>query len=111
MKFVILLFALGGIALTAETNSTHLAQRQTMISPDQHEADLIRIAKSKGPLEKGRFRIIVFEGTGKITFKDLAGEKDARQYADDAASETEDGPVSAYVFNDSFQIVYTGKHY
>jgi hypothetical protein len=35
----------------------------------------------------------------------------AKQYADDCASETEDGPVYAYVFDSDFQQVHYGQHY
>lgn len=45
--------------------------------------------------------------TSEKSFQSLA---EARQYADDAASETENGPVYADVLEDS-TVIYRGKHY
>lgn len=45
--------------------------------------------------------------TSEKSFQNLA---EARQYADDAASETENGPVYADVLEDS-TVIYRGKHY
>lgn len=46
--------------------------------------------------------------TSETSFQSLA---EARQYADDAASETENGPVYADVLDESGAIVYRGRHY
>lgn len=46
--------------------------------------------------------------TSETSFESLA---EARQYADDAASETENGPVYADVLGEGGAIVYRGRHY
>lgn len=46
--------------------------------------------------------------TSEKSFQNLA---EARQYADDAASETENGPVYADVLDEGGAIVYRGRHY
>ncbi|EHQ06041.1 hypothetical protein [Leptonema illini] len=46
--------------------------------------------------------------TSETSFQSLA---EARQYANDAASETENGPVYADVLGENGAIMYRGRHY
>lgn len=46
-----------------------------------------------------------------ISEKPFQSLAEARQYADDAASETENGPVYADVLEEGGDIVYRGRHY
>jgi hypothetical protein len=62
-------------------------------------------------LSKGNFRVIVFESDGKKSINDFSDLISAKVYADDAASETENGPVYSTVFDDNFNIIYYGEHY
>lgn len=68
-------------------------------------------ARAKGPLAAGSFRSVVFEADGRLSFHDHTDLASARVHADDAASERWDGVVIAYVLDDRFEIVHTGKHY
>ena len=68
-------------------------------------------ARSHGPLSAGHFRVVVYEASSRVTFHDFSARALAERYANDAASETEDGIVLAYVVDSSFRIVHTGKHY
>lgn len=63
------------------------------------------------PLEqRPPYTVRVYEAdvTSEKPFQSLA---EARQYADDAASETENGPVYADVLDEGGAIVYRGRHY
>ena len=73
--------------------------------------DLSEIARRRGPLEAGGYRVVVYEATGGISSKDFGNRVDAERYANDAASETEHGIVQAYVLDGNFEVVYTGAHY
>lgn len=53
-------------------------------------------------------RVYEADVTSETSFQSLA---EARQYADDAASETENGPVYADVLGEGGAIVYRGRHY
>jgi hypothetical protein len=68
-------------------------------------------ARAAGPLAKGSYRAMVFEADGRLTHHDFANESQAKAYAIDAASESENGPVSAYVVNSAFFITFRGRHY
>lgn len=67
------------------------------------------IARAKGALEEGQFRVVVFEADGRTTVRDFASCKLATQYADDVASEGE--PASATVFDAHFRCVRGGRHF
>ncbi len=77
---------------------------------DSRDSSHVKIAKEKGKIPPGQFRVVVQE-SGKDSTKDFKSEKEAKQYADDAASETENGPVYSSVFDSSFKFIYRGKHY
>lgn len=67
------------------------------------------IARAKGVLEEGQFRVVVFEADGRTTVRDFVSRELATQYADDVASEGE--PASATVFDAHFRCVRRGKHF
>lgn len=60
--------------------------------------------------QRALYTVRVYEAdvTSEKSFQSLA---EARQYADDAASETENGPVYADVLGEGGAIVYRGRHY
>ena len=57
----------------------------------------------------GPFRVSVWESGGSTSEETFDSFKDAREYADDAASE-EDQP-KATVFDVRGEVVYRGRHY
>lgn len=68
-------------------------------------------ARAAGPLSAGSLRVVVYEASGRVSTRDFDSPDDARRYADDAASEAEDGVVLSFVFDASFRQIWTGKHY
>lgn len=69
----------------------------------------LHLARSIGPIARGSFRAVVLEAGGRVTHRDFAELASASRYADDAAWEVEDGPVSAYVLDDVFTVVHRAK--
>lgn len=59
-------------------------------------------ARRFGAIASGAFRVIVAVGTGPARHRDFASSVEAKQYAQDCAWETEDGPVYAYVVDERF---------
>lgn len=60
----------------------------------------------------GLYRVVVLEpGLSRRTIHDFASLDRARRYADDCASETEEGPVYSAIYNDQGSEVYRGRHY
>lgn len=74
-------------------------------------APLTALARAAGPLAAGWFRVLVHEPGARTSTRDFAERDLAQRYADDAASETEHGPVWAHVFDDQLRVVSTGRHY
>lgn len=72
---------------------------------------LIEILRRRPAAGPGLFRVLVLEADGRNTTRDFADLEAARAYADDAASETEDGPARAYVYDEGLNRLYTGRHY
>jgi hypothetical protein len=68
-------------------------------------------ARRGGPMASGNFRVVVFEADGRSACRDFGDLETARGYADDAASEIEDGIVLADVVDERFQVVHRGAHY
>lgn len=54
---------------------------------------------------QAHYRVVVSEEGGKITCTDFADLQQARQYAADCAWETENGPVTATIFDRQFEKV------
>ncbi|MDF1563091.1 MAG: hypothetical protein P1V51_08610 [Deltaproteobacteria bacterium] len=54
---------------------------------------------------------MVLEADLRRTHQDFATLAEARTYADDAASETDDDPPLAYVFDADFELVHEGRPY
>jgi hypothetical protein len=70
-----------------------------------------RFASDAGPIASGTFRVVV-DGDGRATTHyDFASRDDARTFADDAASETQEGPTWAVVLDDALVCIHHGKHY
>ena len=60
----------------------------------------------------GFYRVLVLEpGLDRRSTHDFEFLEAARAYADDCASETEDGPVFSSIYNDQGSEVYRGRHY
>lgn len=74
---------------------------------EQHAA----LARSAGPLPVDGYRVVVSEPDGRWTIRDFTDLATARAFADDAASETENGVVLAWVFDERFRIAHVGTHY
>lgn len=68
-------------------------------------------ARRAGELRAGRHRVVVLEADGRVNCSDHDDFAGARQHADDAASETEDGPVIAWVVDEHFELRHVGRHY
>jgi hypothetical protein len=66
----------------------------------------LHVSRTTGPIAPSTFRAVVFEADGRITHRDFAELDEARRYADDAAWETEHGPVYAHVVDDGFRVVH-----
>ena len=71
----------------------------------------VQKAKAPGPLEAGHYRVVVIESDLENTHLDFADLDEAKRYADDAASETDDNPPVARVFDDAFEVVHRGRPY
>lgn len=69
------------------------------------------LARPAGPVARGAYRALVLEADGRATHRDFEALDEARRYADDAASETEDGVVLAYVLDDRLRTLHRGTHY
>ena len=73
--------------------------------------DVVARARAAGPIAAGWFRVVVFEAGGRVSVRDFEEVEAARRYADDAASEVEDGVVTAVVLDDELRVVRWGEHY
>jgi hypothetical protein len=51
----------------------------------------------------------VYEASADISVKNFTNRQEAIQYGDDAASETDDNPPIAKVFDDEFRLIHTGR--
>lgn len=81
---------------------------------DHFEAELNphgALARTFGPMLVGDYRVLVYEPDARVTFKDFSDLDVAKQYADDAASESENGIVQALVFNGDLCTLHVGRHY
>ncbi len=76
---------------------------ERLLDPSAH------MSRGTGPIAPGTFRAIVFEADGRISHRDFDTVDAACRYADDAAWESEHGPVYAHVVDDDFQVVHRGK--
>ena len=72
---------------------------------------LRREAERQGEIPAGSFRVVVLESDLRISHHDFSTGEDASAYANDAASEADDNPPIAYVFNDLLQVIYEGRPY
>lgn len=71
----------------------------------------LRPLLAAGPLAPGAYRVRVLEADGRERCTDFPTLAEARQYADDAATEAEHGPVLAFVHDDRLRAVYVGRHH
>lgn len=74
-------------------------------------SDIYRSIAAAQPLAAGRFRVVVSGGGAQPTCHDCKTEAEARAYADDVASEAEDEPQLAYVYDSNLVRVYEGRPY
>ena len=72
---------------------------------------LIELSRRQGPIPKGHFRVATIEADAHVSSRDFTALGEAKQYADDAASETGDTPPVAIVLDDNGTVVYQGKPY
>jgi hypothetical protein len=69
------------------------------------------LARTFGPMSVNDYRVLVYEPDARVTSKDFPDLDQARQYADDAASESENGIVQALVLNGDLCTLHVGRHY
>jgi hypothetical protein len=81
------------------------------MSDDTAPAFAILGARERGAVSPGGYRVVVLEPSGQLSVTDFTRLGDAEQHANDAASESEDPPPLAYVFDDKLQLVGRGQHY
>ena len=67
--------------------------------------------RARGPVPRGCCRVAVLESSGDLSVRDFADREAAKQYANDAASESDSPSPLAYVFDDELQFVARGRHY
>jgi len=88
---------------------------ETLLAVLEHfEATLlpsVALARSFGAIAPGSFRAIVSEGDARVTHRDFDDLATAITYANDAASETEEGPILAWVVDAELRVVHRGVHY
>lgn len=70
-----------------------------------------REARAAGAMEPGSFRVIAVDR--KITHQDFKTLQEARQYADDVASEADydDVPPAAYIVDSSYECIDIGTNH
>jgi len=68
-------------------------------------------AKASGAVSRGGYRVVVVEARGDLSVRDFHDRESAEQYANDAASESDDESPLAVVFGDRLQLVARGRHY
>ena len=68
-------------------------------------------ARARGPIARDCYRVVVVESGGELSVRDFDDRALAEQYANDAASESDDPTPLAYVFGDGLQLVARGRHY
>ena len=68
-------------------------------------------AKAAGPMSHGGYRVVVVDARADLSVRDFDDRERAVQYANDAASESDDEPPLAYVFDDRLQFMARGRHY
>jgi hypothetical protein len=78
-------------------------------APTAADQEWTEAARERGPIVSMAFRVVVYEASAEISVKDFASRQDAIQYANDAASETDDNPPIAKVFDDGFRLIHTGR--
>jgi hypothetical protein len=68
-------------------------------------------AERQGRIPVGGFRVAVLASDLRVSHHDFSSREEACVFADDAASETDDNPPIAYVFDDAFAMVHRGRPY
>jgi hypothetical protein len=82
------------------------------MSDDSTAPDWVSEAvQARGPVPRGHFRVAVIESSGDLSVRDFADMEIAKQYANDAASESDHPSPLAYVFDDGLRFVVRGRHY
>ena len=108
------LIAVVGIALLelARRGLRRVWERSWQMNADPAPEFAIEAARERGAISRGWYRVVVLESSGRFSVTDLGNLKEAKDYANDAASESEDpSPPLAYVFDDKLQLVARGRHY
>ena len=72
---------------------------------------ILNAARAGEPVAPGHYRVVVVEARAELSMIDFADRQAAEQYANDAASEADDEPPLAYVFDERLQFLVSGKHY
>jgi hypothetical protein len=72
---------------------------------------ILNAARASGPVDPGHYRVVVVEASNRLSIRDFDDRHAAEQYANDAASEADDTPSLAYIFDEGLQFVVSGKHY
>lgn len=71
----------------------------------------IEAARNGGEVPRGGYRVVVLETSGQLRISDFGSLRGAREYANDVASESDDPPPLAYVFDEGLELVARGRHY
>ena len=77
--------------------------------PTAADQEWTEAARERGTIASRAFRVVVCEASADVSVKDFASRQDAIQYANDAASEMDDNPPIAKVFDDGFRLIHTGR--
>ncbi|MDQ7779763.1 MAG: hypothetical protein RDV41_08645 [Planctomycetota bacterium] len=81
------------------------------VAGDNRWDRMIEHARKRGPIAGGHFRVMVLEADLRTTHKDFTSLDEAKSYATDAASESDDTPPIAVVIDSDFRVVFEGKPY
>ena len=60
---------------------------------------LIEMSRQRGPIGKNCFRVMTIESDARVSSRDFTSLAGAKRYADDAASEADDNPPVAIIWN------------
>ncbi len=72
---------------------------------------LVEAAKKLGRIRTKHFRVMVLESDLRRSSQDFRRLEEAKSYADDAASESDDNTPIAIVVDSTFKIVHKGRPY
>ena len=69
------------------------------------------LARSRGPISPGHYRVLVIEHDDAVTHHDFDSLDRARTYATDVASEIDELAKSCGIYDDALNFLEHGRHY